>query len=79
MTSTSDFLSRIASVTDLLDEDYGDKYTEVKIGDIRATTEKAALIQLENHTDHIWTPFSVLRCDEESNIYIATWFHNKSF
>jgi len=72
-----DFLNRVDSLTDFQFDT--DKYTPVKIEDVKVMTEKAAFIQLENYTDHIWTPFSVLRCDEESNIYIATWFYNKNF
>jgi len=72
-----DFINRIDSLVDFQFDN--DKYTQVQINDVKAMTEKAALIQLDNGTDHTWTPFSVLRCDEESNIYIATWFYDKNF
>jgi len=72
-----DLLHKIDALTDFQFD--SSDYSQVTISDVKTMTEKAALIQLDNITDHIWTPFSVMRCDEEKNIYIATWFYKKNF
>jgi len=54
-------------------------YIQINVEEVEHLTEQAALIIYDVDAEHIWIPFSVMRCDQDSNIYVRNWFHNKNF
>ena len=76
MYTTEELLNKIDA---FIDRDEQEDYSIIDVAEVTHLTDLAALIRNEIDSDPIWIPFSVMRCDEDSHIYVKEWFYKKNF